>query len=185
MNGCPSIKVCNIPMAWDEEHDLNGPEPQPVTDKYLWLKMIFQYTPPRDAHLRAVCYSIADHANKDGYCWPSIEAIQFEAAVAENTALNRIDQLVATGFIVKSKRRQSGATWRHNAYQLAVPISLIMEYKNLEGAIEGEKNGDLRPGRGDRYPAARSSERSGSRSDVERSRRCPAARMATDYRSWQ
>jgi hypothetical protein len=105
----------------------------PVTKKYVWRRFAFEYT-PSDIYLRAVCFSLADHANDNGEAWPALKLIQYEIGATENTVMDRIKQLASAGFLVCSKRRYNGAKWRHNHYQLAVPEYLLSTYVFHMGA---------------------------------------------------
>jgi hypothetical protein len=126
-NKFASILARGFPMEWNDD----DPMPREVSNKYHWMKLVIKYT-KRDPYLRCVAFVLQDHADKAGCAWPSLNRISDEAGLVKNTAISRIEKLTTDGFLVQSKSRYERPTWRHNVYQLTVPLSLLSEYRNLE-----------------------------------------------------
>ena len=62
---------------------------------------------------KAVLISLADQANDDGYCWPSIKTISTRTCLSERAVQGAIKWLVGSG-IVRSNERSGSST----VYQL-------------------------------------------------------------------
>ena len=67
----------------------------------------------RDLPHRAVSVYIylADHANKDGECWPAIPTIARELKLSESTVRRALNDLRRTGLLATEQRyRESGGS---------------------------------------------------------------------------
>jgi len=130
-----SIRAKNVPV-WDEEGPPILPMPFAVTNRYYWLQVVIDFA-PADVYCRAICFAIAHHAGSTGESWPSIELLQRETSAARSVVIDRLGRMVEGGWLIRSKHRYKGATWRFNKYHLSVPSSLRSTYESHAAA--GEK----------------------------------------------
>lgn len=61
---------------------------------------------------KLVLMALADHANADGECWPSMNRIAQRTGISSRQVSTHITSLVAAGFVVKGNRRRNGGQLR-------------------------------------------------------------------------
>lgn len=62
--------------------------------------------------------AIADHANEDGYCWPSQRLLMARVGCSESTLRRALDDLEKAGFIVRNERRRPDGTRASDSFLL-------------------------------------------------------------------
>jgi DNA-binding transcriptional ArsR family regulator len=72
---------------------------------------------------KLVLLKLADNANEDGVCWPSIGLIVEHTELGKRTVQEHLVRLESLGLIIIERRDASGATLS-NVYRLAVPPPL-------------------------------------------------------------
>ena len=68
------------------------------------------------ASAKLVLLAIADHANGDGYCWPSMKRIAGMTGLSVRQVSNHVTKLAELGLLVKADRRRSGGQYRGWSY---------------------------------------------------------------------
>jgi len=81
-----------------------------------------------------VLLALADWANDDGYCWPTISALANKARLSERAVQQILGRLTATGRI---RRIQGGGRGRANRYQVVTARNGASETMN---AIHRKEN---------------------------------------------
>lgn len=71
---------------------------------------------PTEANERLLLLAIADAANEEGICWPSVKALARKCGVQPHTARKNLARLVEQGFIERVER-----PGRSNVYRLRIP----------------------------------------------------------------
>jgi hypothetical protein len=84
-----------------------------------------------------VLLALADWANDDGYCWPTISALATKARLSERAVQQILGRLTATGRI---RRIQGGGRGRANRYQVVASRNGASETVN---AIHRKENTEL------------------------------------------
>lgn len=64
--------------------------------------------------------ALANFANDDGYCWPSMATIAFHARISRSTAFEAVDKLLESGELIKLT---SGHTGKNNEYIVTVGLT--------------------------------------------------------------
>jgi len=82
-----------------------------------------QNTPSASAKL--VLMALADHANGDGYCWPSMGRVGSMAGISSKQVATHIRALAALGLVEKATRRRHEGQYRGWLYRL--PLSTAHE----------------------------------------------------------
>ena len=71
--------------------------------------------------VKSVLIVLANRANKDGECFPSLSTIARDAGIARSTAQEAIKKLEGLGLIKKRQRKSSrNDGWRSTLYRLSV-----------------------------------------------------------------
>ena len=92
-----------------------------------------------------VLLALADWANDDGYCWPTISALATKARLSERAVQQILGRLTATGRI---RRIQGGGRGRANRYQVVTPRNSAPETVNAihrKENTEAETPNDIHP----------------------------------------
>lgn len=63
---------------------------------------------PTDPLERLVLLALADNANDEGHCWPTLPTIVAKTAASRATVVRKISALEADGWLSKVKRKKSG-----------------------------------------------------------------------------
>jgi hypothetical protein len=98
-----------------------------------------QETPNATAKL--VLLAIADHANGDGLCWPSMIRIAAMSGVSTRQVSTHVSRLVELGLLAKADRRRSAGRYRGWTYH--VPFD-----GPLEGSVDNGSGGSTLPATG-------------------------------------
>ncbi|MFB0711440.1 helix-turn-helix domain-containing protein [Buttiauxella noackiae] len=69
---------------------------------------------------KLVLLKLADNANDQGECWPSVAYISDQCEMSERSVQNHIAQLAEDGFLWVEERRQTGAKNLTNVYHLTI-----------------------------------------------------------------
>lgn len=72
---------------------------------------------------KAVLAYLANCADQEGYCFPSIGAIQRVTELSRNTVIAAISALEMGGLLVKTHRQRDNGSQRSNEYQLLLSVS--------------------------------------------------------------
>lgn len=72
---------------------------------------------------KLVLMALADHANADGECWPSMNRVAQLTGVSPRQVSTHITRLVAAGFVVKGNRRRYAGQLRGWEYRVNVGTS--------------------------------------------------------------
>lgn len=72
---------------------------------------------------KAVLAVLANSANEEGYCWPSIGYIQRLTELSRNTVIAALSALEMAGLLVKTLRHRDNGSQRSNEYQLLLAVS--------------------------------------------------------------
>ncbi|WP_188233295.1 helix-turn-helix domain-containing protein [Vibrio sp. Y2-5] len=85
---------------------------------------------------KLVMLCLADFANDEGYCYPSIETIARKSGIAESTTKGVIKRLVEGGFLQKKQRSKLGDSGRRvatsNAYYLNIGKVISGAFESLD-----------------------------------------------------
>lgn len=73
-----------------------------------------------DGISKSILVALANQADQDGKCWPSIDYIQRRTEFARATVVNRIAQLEAAGYLQKEKRAGDGGGRKSSVYHLNI-----------------------------------------------------------------
>jgi hypothetical protein len=84
-----------------------------------------------------ILLALADWANDDGYCWPTISALATKARLSERAVQQILGRLTTTGRI---RRIQGGGRGRANRYQIVTARNGVSETVN---AIHRKENTEL------------------------------------------
>lgn len=76
--------------------------------------------PVAKAATKLVLLSLADHANSDGECWPSMKRIAERSDISPRHVSRAIEELVELGLIEKANRRRHGGQYRGWDYRIIV-----------------------------------------------------------------
>ena len=74
-----------------------------------------------NATSKLVLLAIADHANGDGYCWPSMLRIAAMAGVSTRQVSRHVAALAELGLVEKAERRR-GAAGQYRGWTYRVPV---------------------------------------------------------------
>jgi hypothetical protein len=75
-----------------------------------------QETP--NATSKLVLIAIADHANDDGVCWPSMKSIAVKSGISTRQVSNHIGTLERLGYLTRIERRMHQGQYRGYTYQV-------------------------------------------------------------------
>ena len=76
--------------------------------------------PVAKAATKLVLLALADHANADGECWPSMKRIAERSDISPRHVSRAIDELIDLGLVEKSNRRRHGGQYRGWDYRILV-----------------------------------------------------------------
>lgn len=62
--------------------------------------------------------ALADHANDDGECYPSLSKIQKKCFFSKQGLLNSMDRVIQIGYVSKNRRKRENGSNTSNLYQL-------------------------------------------------------------------
>lgn len=62
--------------------------------------------------------ALADHANDDGECYPSLSKIQKKCFFSKQGLLNSMDRVIKIGYVSKNKRKRGNGSNTSNLYQI-------------------------------------------------------------------
>ena len=92
--------------------------------KTSWTRFLFAVRALKVGNPTAklVLYALASRADRNGYCYPSVNCIAQDTDLHRRTVQRRLEQLEAEGFIVRSYRRRVDSPGRHDTivYRLLV-----------------------------------------------------------------
>ncbi|HEY7823361.1 MAG TPA: helix-turn-helix domain-containing protein, partial [Acidimicrobiia bacterium] len=69
---------------------------------------------------KLVLLALADHANADGECWPSMKRIAERSDISPRQVSRAINELVELGLVEKASRRRHGGQYRGWDYRVIV-----------------------------------------------------------------
>ena len=72
------------------------------------------------ASAKLVLMALADHANGDGYCWPSMGRIGSMAGISSKQVATHVRTLAALGLVEKANRRRYEGQYRGWLYRLRI-----------------------------------------------------------------
>lgn len=96
------------------------------------------------ASAKLVLLALADHANGDGYCWPSMNRIAEMTGISQRQVSNHVTTLAGLGLVAKADRRRHGGQYRGWSY--------------VVGPTSGSELPVVEPTGGSQLPAASGSE---------------------------
>lgn len=73
---------------------------------------------------RLVLLALADNANDQGFCWPSLETIAKKANISRRYVISIIKKLEKRGDIIVERRRETSKKNKSNVYQVVMYVSL-------------------------------------------------------------
>ena len=76
--------------------------------------------PVAKAANKLVLLALADHANSDGECWPSMKRIAERSDISPRHVSRAINELIDLGLVEKANRRRHGGQYRGWDYRLNV-----------------------------------------------------------------
>ena len=76
--------------------------------------------PVAKAANKLVLLALADHANSDGECWPSMKRIAERSDISARHVSRAINELIDLGLVEKANRRRHGGQYRGWDYRLNV-----------------------------------------------------------------
>lgn len=71
--------------------------------------------------LKLILMALADEANDDGLCWPSVRTIARKACVSERTVRRALQDYGNSELLTVARRSRPDGSQTSNWYQLAVP----------------------------------------------------------------
>ncbi len=80
--------------------------------------MTWAFKQPLSGHAKVILLALADHADDDGICWPSISKIAAKAYVSERTAQRYIIELTDEGYLSTISRSAQDGSRMANKYVL-------------------------------------------------------------------
>jgi len=88
---------------------------------------------------KLVLLKLADNANDNGVCWPSIKNIAEQCEVSKRTAISHLNWLVKEGYITKQYRKVDDCLNKSNMYQLHLGGSEIISPPSEIVALGGSE----------------------------------------------
>lgn len=82
--------------------------------------------------VKIVLLKLADNANDNGKCWPSIPRIAHETELSERSVIRSLDSLKASNLIHVNTHRKNGV--KHNTYYINTPLidSLRSDFESVK-----------------------------------------------------
>lgn len=77
-----------------------------------------------DPRQKLVLVKLADSANDDGVCWPSLRTLEPHLGMSKSAIDRALKKLVEAGLLVVEQRQRENGTRRSNYYRLQVPWAL-------------------------------------------------------------
>lgn len=71
-----------------------------------------------DALAKLVLLALADYADNNGNCWPSVESISVKASCSRASVFNKLKELEAAKWLLRQKRRTDSSRQTSNYYTL-------------------------------------------------------------------
>lgn len=96
--------------------------------------------PVAKAATKLVLLALADHANPDGECWPSMKRIAERSDISPRHVSRAINELVDLGLVEKANRRRHAGQYRGWDYRL-----LVQETPASSGHLSPVTSGHPRP----------------------------------------
>lgn len=96
------------------------------------MTRVWSRSEPRESADRLMLLALADNANDQGVCWPSIPTLARKCAVTRRNAAATVRRLEATGHVRTEGPRPSRRT---NTYVLLWPV--VAEREDVAGDIDG------------------------------------------------
>ena len=93
--------------------------------------MTWAFKQPLSSHEKVILLAIADHANDDGECWPSIAKVAQKACVSERTAQRYIIKLTDEGYLSTVSRSADNGGRMANKYVLHMATNVGGEGDSL------------------------------------------------------
>lgn len=138
---------------------------------------------PENPHQRLLLLAIADHADDDGVCWPSIDRLAAKCAVSARQVQRTLQQLQTDGWLVVDRGRGRGNTSR---YRLAV--ARLLDNGDAGGGFPHTRKGDAGDRKGDMRRVERvtpaSPEPSGEPEEPSISAAAPTLIDVTEVADW-
>jgi hypothetical protein len=107
------------------------------------LRWADEWCPQVKGATRAVLRVLAQHANADGWAWPSFATIAYKAGVSERTVIRCIQRLIALGIIAQVIRYPKPGRSHVNKYRLALELGWNDEFSDpISLAGKGDTKGD-------------------------------------------
>lgn len=102
--------------------------------------MTWAFEQPLAGNEKVVLLALADAANDDGVCWPSIPNIAAKAHVSDRTVQRVIRQLIDGGYVSTVSRSHENGRYAANKYVLQMgdgdrltPLEVVEEVEELDG----------------------------------------------------
>lgn len=95
------------------------------------LSEVWSHSEASGSHL-LVMLALADTANDEGFCWPSVEYGSRKARISTRTFLRALDELVVTGELEVWQYQSKGKGPVKNAYQI-----ILGRFEKARGIIPG------------------------------------------------
>jgi len=83
---------------------------------------------------KLVLLSLADNANDNGICWPSLNTIARKCGVTRRQAIRIINDLEKLGFVEKQSRRKTEMLSDTNLYRVVTPVTLPSDMGDTRGS---------------------------------------------------
>lgn len=93
----------------------------------------------RSSAQRLVLLALADAADDDGYCWPSVARLAAKCALSDRQVRDHITALEVAGLLVRQRRRRSDGTLGSYDYWLSLGVApLPREHHRRDSACGGK-----------------------------------------------
>lgn len=93
--------------------------------------------PLRPSALKFTLIALADCANDEGYCFPSLKHLCLKTGLNRKTVIVHLDELERRGYLIDSGQRK-GVTKQVKIYQLRVPEEGLLN-STINGTLPGER----------------------------------------------
>lgn len=97
------------------------------------MSAVWKHTDLRGTEL-LILLGLADHANDDGYCWPSYAKIAAKARTSTRWAMRCVKKLESQGYLIREHRGNVG---RSNVYRIPTPKAKLGGEQNSTPHVEG------------------------------------------------
>ena len=90
-----------------------------------------------------VLVKLADNANDDGVCWPSMQYVASHTGMSRRSVIDQIDLLASKGLIRIEHRTKNGAP-TSNLYFLNLPVGVVKQvHQVVKDVHQGSETGSL------------------------------------------